>query len=156
MIRLTESSTGKHDSHSVVKGYQKMLHLHRDGSGECRQGGVWKTIVDRYPTSKCFSQPAPIKREKPKRTGNIESAMAQETSKDLQESQASRIEILWLSKNKTIYDPEIGLKKVARSENIRSNTDPLLKRNGKLDIEAKSRVSHARRDSRQGETSTVP
>lgn len=62
--------------------------------------------------------------------------MAQETSEDLQESQASRIEILWLSKNKTIYDPEIGLKKVARFENIRSNTDPLLKRNGKLDIEA--------------------
>lgn len=67
--------------------------------------------------------------------------MEQETSKDLQESQASRIEILWLSKNKTIYDPEIRLKKVARFENIRSNTDPLLKRNGKLDIEAKSRVS---------------
>ena len=42
---------------------------------------------------------------------------------------------------------------MARFENIRSNTDPLLKRNGKLDIEAKSRVSHTLRDSRQGETS---
>lgn len=141
---------------SVAKGYQKMLHLHRDGSRECRHWGVWKTIVDCYPTSKCFSRPAPIKREKLKTIGNIESAMVQETSKHLQESQASRIKILWLSKNKTVYDPEIGLKKAARFENIRSNTDPLLKRNGKLDIEVKSRVSHARRDTRQGETSTVP
>ena len=113
-----------------------MLHLHRDGSRECWQWGVWKTIVDCYSTSKCFSQLAPIKREKPKTI-----AMVQETSEDFQESQAGRIEILWLSKNKTIYDPKIGMKKAARFGNIQSNTDPLLKRNGKLDIEAESRVA---------------